>query len=80
MSHAAVPLGAAGALLMLTVGGLGPGGDGVARATHGLQTGPFAEGACGRFFAYLVNGGVGKQAIRLLPTHMTLKDGSRLIF
>lgn len=56
------------------------GGAARASAETGLQTSPFAEGACGRFFDYLPLGGAGQQAITLLPTEVSLADGSVLRF
>ena len=36
-------------------------------ASRALKTSPFAEGACGRFFDHLPDGGAGEQAVTLLP-------------
>ncbi|MGD8485505.1 MAG: hypothetical protein PVG27_06490 [Chloroflexota bacterium] len=52
----------------------------VASGEQGVQTSPFAEGACGRFFEHLPQGGAGEQAVTLLPADVTLPDGSRLRF
>ncbi|MFV2062224.1 MAG: hypothetical protein ACC726_01765 [Chloroflexota bacterium] len=53
-------------------------GTAVASADQDLKTSPFAEGACGRFFDFLVDGGAGEQAISLLPSSVPLDDGSTL--
>ena len=53
-------------------------GTAVASADQGLKTSPFAEGACGRFFDFLADGGAGEQAISLLPSSVPLDDGSTL--
>lgn len=42
---------------------------------QGLETSPFAESACGRFFDYLANGGAGEQATKLLPLAIDRSDG-----
>lgn len=55
-------------------------GIAVSSGDQGLETSPFAEGACGRFFSYLPDGGAGEQAITLLPTEVLLDDGTRLRF
>lgn len=55
-------------------------GIAVARGTQGLETSPFAEGACGRFFSYLPDGGAGEQAVTLLPPEIVLDDGGGLRF
>jgi len=52
----------------------------VASGEQGLTTSPFAEGACGRFFDHLPEGGAGEQAVTLLPTSVALPDGSELRF
>ncbi len=52
----------------------------VASGEQGVKTSPFAEGACGRFFDHLPNGGAGEQAVTLLPAMVTLADGSKLRF
>jgi hypothetical protein len=49
-------------------------------AEQGVETSPFAEGACGRFFDHLPEGGAGEQAVTLLPTTIELPDGGRLRF
>lgn len=56
------------------------GGSVVASGETGLRTSPFAESACGRFFAYLTRGGAGEQAVTLLPAEISLPDGSTLVF
>jgi hypothetical protein len=38
---------------------------------QGVETSPFAEGACRRFFDFLPDGGAGGQAVTLLPTEVT---------
>jgi len=55
-------------------------GSAVASGEQGLETSLFAEGACGRFFDHLPDGGAGEQAITLLPTEVTLDDGRTLRF
>jgi hypothetical protein len=52
----------------------------VASGEQGLETSPFAEGACGRFFSYLPDGGAGEQAVTLLPSSVELGDGAVLRF
>jgi hypothetical protein len=52
----------------------------VASGEQGVRTSPFAEGACGRFFGYLPDGGAGEQAVTLLPQAVTLADGGELRF
>lgn len=52
----------------------------VASGEQGLRTSPFAEGACGRFFTQLPDGGAGGQAVTLLPPAITLPDGRELRF
>jgi hypothetical protein len=52
----------------------------VASGEQGLATSPFAEGACGRFFGYLPDGGAGEQAITLLPAEVELEGGGMLRF
>jgi hypothetical protein len=52
----------------------------VASGEQGLETSPFAEGACGRFFSYLPDGGAGEQAVTLLPASVELSDGAVLRF
>ena len=47
---------------------------------QGMETSPFAEGACRRFFEYLPDGGAGEQAVTLLPTEVVLPDGGLLRF
>ena len=47
---------------------------------RGVETSPFAEGACGRFFDHLPDGGAGEQTAMLLPTALDLADGSALRF
>lgn len=49
-------------------------------AERGLRTSPFAESACGRFFDYLALGGAGEQAVTLLPSRVSLPDGSEVVF
>jgi hypothetical protein len=51
-----------------------------ASGEHGLETSPFAEGACGRFFDHLPEGGAGEQAVTLLPRAVVLAGGSELRF
>ena len=55
-------------------------GVAIASGDTGLRTSPFAEGACGRFFDYLTRGGAGEQAVTLLPTEVSLPDGTSLAF
>lgn len=55
-------------------------GTAVASGEQGLETSLFAEGACGRFFSHLPNGGAGEQAVTLLPAEIILDDGGRLRF
>ena len=52
----------------------------VASGEQGVKTSPFAEGACGRFFDHLPQGGAGEQAVTLLPPTVTLPDGHELRF
>ena len=52
----------------------------VASGEQGVKTSPFAEGACGRFFDHLPDGGAGEQAVTLLPMSVALPDGSELRF
>jgi hypothetical protein len=52
----------------------------VASGEEGVKTSPFAEGACGRFFDHLPDGGAGEQAVTLLPRIVALTDGSELRF
>ena len=52
----------------------------VASGEEGVQTSPFAEGACGRFFDHLPDGGAGEQAVTLLPTTVTPAEGAELRF
>lgn len=47
---------------------------------RGLETSLFAEGACGRFFDHLPDGGAGEQAVTLLPATVVLDDGTTLRF
>lgn len=47
----------------------------VASGEQGLETSLFAEGACGRFFDHLPDGGAGEQAVTLLPVTVDLGDG-----
>lgn len=56
--------------------------SGVVRASgeEGLETSPFAEGACGRFFDHLPDGGAGEQVVELLPVSVALEDGRELWF
>jgi hypothetical protein len=56
------------------------GGTAVASGEQGLKTSLFAEGACGRFFDHLPDGGAGEQALNLLPTQVELGDGRVLRF
>jgi hypothetical protein len=51
-----------------------------ASGEQGLETSPFAEGACGRFFDHLPDGGAGEQAVTLLPTSVALPGGGELRF
>jgi hypothetical protein len=46
----------------------------------GVQTSPFAEGACGRFFDHLPDGGAGEQAVTLLPAAIDVGGGQALRF
>jgi len=52
----------------------------VASGEQGVKTSIFAEGACGRFFDHLTNGGAGEQAVMLLPTEIELEGGRALHF
>jgi hypothetical protein len=52
----------------------------VASGDQGLETSPFAEGACGRFFDYLPDGGAGEQAVTLLPAEVLLDAGGSVAF
>lgn len=52
----------------------------VASGEVGVETSPFAEGACGRFFDHLPQGGAGEQAVTLLPAAVVLADGTMLRF
>jgi hypothetical protein len=52
----------------------------VASGEQGLRTSPFAEGACGRFFGQLPDGGAGGQAVTMLPTSVGQTDGRVLRF
>lgn len=54
-------------------------GVAVSRVGHGLETSPFAEGACGRFFDYLVDGGAGQQALGLVPSSVVLSEGPTIV-
>jgi hypothetical protein len=56
--------------------------EGVVTASgeRGLRTSPFAEGACGRFYEHLAQGGAGEQAVTLLPATVALADGGSLRF
>jgi hypothetical protein len=56
------------------------GGIAVASGAQGVETSPFAEGACGRFFSHLPDGGAGQQAVTLLPAEIVLEGGARLRF
>jgi hypothetical protein len=51
-----------------------------ASSDRGVKTSPFAEGACGRFFDHLPDGGAGEQAVTLLPAVVDLVDGGALRF
>jgi hypothetical protein len=51
-----------------------------ASSDRGVKTSPFAEGACGRFFDHLPEGGAGEQAVTLLPAVVDLADGGALRF
>lgn len=50
----------------------------VSSGEQGVETSPFAESACGRFFDNLPEGGAGEQAATLLPSTIELPDGSML--
>ncbi len=52
----------------------------LASGEEGLETSPFAEAACGRFFDHLPQGGAGEQAVTLLPASVVLADGTVLRF
>lgn len=52
----------------------------MASGEQGVRTSPFAEGACGRFFDHLPDGGAGEQAVTLLPTSIELASGDVLRF
>jgi len=54
-------------------------GVAVSRVGRGLETSPFAEGACGRFFDYLVDGGAGQQALGLVPSSVALAEGATIV-
>lgn len=56
------------------------GGAVVVETEQGVRTSPFAEGACGRFFDHLPDGGAGQQAVDLLPSQVRLPDGGSLRF
>ena len=60
--------------LSVTDGSVGASGE------QGVKTSLFAEGACGRFFDHLPDGGAGEQAITLLPAAVELGDGAVLHF
>jgi hypothetical protein len=53
-------------------------GTAVASGQQGLETSPFAEGACGRFFDHLAEGGAGEQAVTLFPMEVDLPDGGTI--
>lgn len=55
-------------------------GTAQASGEQGVRTSPFAEGACGRFFDHLSDGGAGEQAITLFPVSIVLDDGGELQF
>jgi hypothetical protein len=50
----------------------------VASAERGLETSPFAESACGRFYDHLPAGGAGEQAVTLVPSRVVLDGGGSL--
>ena len=52
----------------------------VVRSDQGVRTSPFAEGACGRVFDHLPDGGAGEQAVTLLPAAVSLPDGGQIRF
>lgn len=52
----------------------------VASGEQGLKTSLFAEGACGRFFDHLPDGGAGEQVVTLLPAQVTAAAGGVLRF
>lgn len=52
----------------------------VASGHQGLETSPFAEGACGRFFDHLTEGGAGEQAVTLFPMEVELPGGGSIRF
>lgn len=49
-----------------------------AEVETGFTTSPFGEGVCGRFEAFLPDGGAGAQAVALLPTRVDSDDGGSL--
>lgn len=55
-------------------------GVAVASGDQGVETSPFAEGACGRFFEHLPDGGAGEQAISMFPRCVPLKGGGEIRF
>lgn len=54
------------------------GGAVMASGEQGVETSLFAEGACGRFFDHLPDGGAGEQAVTLLPAVVGLPSGGAL--
>ena len=52
----------------------------VTSGEQGVKTSIFAEGACGRFFDHLLQGGAGEQAVTLFPSHVALPTGETLHF
>lgn len=52
----------------------------IATGEQGARTSPFAEGACGRFFDHLPQGGAGEQAVTLLPVEVALATGGSIRF
>lgn len=51
-----------------------------ASGEQGLETSPFAESACRRFFDHLPDGGAGEQAVTMLPATVALPEGDSLTF
>lgn len=51
-------------------------GDAVTRASTGMDVDPFTESACQKFAAFMTDGGAGEQALSLLPTAISLGDGT----
>ncbi len=54
-------------------------GTAVASGEQGVETSPFAEGACGRFFDDLPDGGAGAQAVTMMPATVELAAGTLML-